>query len=129
MAEVIHLFEPRKFNKFTALHDEIIICDMEFRETITRQGIWIPNDNGTGAGIKARWGRVWAVGPEQKYVKPGQWIMLEHARWSRGIEVLENGKIITIRRADKNAILLIADEKINNVVGVSDKVDMRQKFM
>lgn len=130
MGEIIKLFEPRRFKSFRALHDEVIVCDMAFTETITRMGIYIPNDNGTGAGIRARWGRVWAVGPEQTTVRVGEWVMVEHGRWTRGVEVYDDsGKIITIRKIDKKCIMLTSEEFPAGVVGVSDKVDERQKFM
>ena len=65
------------------LRDKVFVTDMNFDEQITKSGILIQSDNGKGQGIKPRWGRVWAVGEDQKDVKVGEWILMEHARWTR----------------------------------------------
>jgi co-chaperonin GroES (HSP10) len=98
--------------KLIPIRDNILITDMDFGEQITRGGIVLPSDDGKSEGVKHRWGRVWAVGPEQEDVKVGEWILLEHGRWTRGVTVVQqDGSEITIRRADTNAILAVADEK------------------
>jgi co-chaperonin GroES (HSP10) len=86
------------------LHDAVIVSDMTFDERITSGGIVLLNDNGTGRGIRPRWGQVYAVGPDQKDV------IVAHGRWTRGIDVEdENGKI-TLRRVDPKDILLMSDQ-------------------
>lgn len=94
------------------LADTIIISDMEFGEEHSTSGLVIPSQNGKVEGIKSRWGQVYAIGPDQQDVTVGQWICLEHGRWSRGVEMIDdNGDTITIRRADNEAILLVSDTK------------------
>lgn len=98
-------------DQIKALHDNVIVSDMEFDTRITQTGLILPNDNGTGAGIRPRWGRVYAIGPEQKDVHVGQWILVAHGRWTRGIDI-EDGQLShkrTIRKIDPNDILLISD--------------------
>jgi co-chaperonin GroES (HSP10) len=98
--------------KLRPLRDTIMIIDMEFGEETTSSGIIIQNLNGKVEGIKPRWGKVYAVGPEQTDIKVGQWLCLEHGRWSRGVTIEEDdGTKVTIRKADNNAILLISDEQ------------------
>jgi co-chaperonin GroES (HSP10) len=97
------------------LRDNILVADMEFGEEKTTSGIIIQNLNGKVEGIKARWGRVWAIGPEQKDVAVGEWICVAHGRWTRGIQVQDGENEITIRRVDNNDILLVADEKPEGV--------------
>lgn len=94
------------------IRDNILITDMDFDEQVTAGGIVLPSDDGKAEGIKSRWGRVWAVGPEQKEVEVGEWILLEHGRWTRGVtlEDAEGNKTI-IRRADLKAILAVSNEK------------------
>lgn len=101
--------------KIFPLRDYILITDMEFGEEKTRSGIIIQNLNGKTEGIKPRWGRVYAIGPEQKEVKVGDWICVAHGRWTRGITVDDEGKEIIIRRVDNNDILLVSEEKPNDV--------------
>jgi co-chaperonin GroES (HSP10) len=94
-----------------ALKDNVIVSDMEFDTRITQSGLILPNDNGTTLGIRPRWGRVYAVGKDQTDVQVGQWILVAHGRWTRGLDI-EDGEVEhkrTIRKIDPKDILLIAD--------------------
>lgn len=98
------------------LHDKVFVSDMEFGEQKTATGIVIPGDNSKGSGIHPRWGKVFAVGTEQDSVKVGEWILIEHGRWTRTVEYENNdGSITEIRMVDNDAILMSADEKPNDV--------------
>jgi hypothetical protein len=70
--------------QFHALGDSVIVEDMEFDQRITQTGLILPNDNGKSSGIRPRWGRVYATGPEQKDVRVGEWVCVAHGRWTRG---------------------------------------------
>ena len=108
-------FEARQI-KIRALHDDVIVCDMDFGEIRLNSGIILRSDDGKSEGIKPRWGRVWAVGPEQTDVKIGEWILVEHGRWTRGITVEDqNGDEVVVRMVETKSILLSADEKPNDV--------------
>lgn len=99
------------------LHDNIIIDEMEFGFEVSQLGVILTSDNGKGSGVHPRWGRVFAVGPEQKDVKVGDWILLEHGRWGRGFTyVRDNGEETELRLADKKAILMISDEKPTDIM-------------
>jgi len=99
------------------LHDNIIVSDMEFGLEKTASGILINSDDGKSSGVHPRWAKVYATGPEQTSVGVGEWVLLEHGRWSRGITyVEENGDEKTIHLADKNAILMASDEKPADVI-------------
>lgn len=101
--------------KLKPLRDNVLVSDMSFEEQKTASGIIVQSDDGKAHGVKPRWARVWAIGPEQTDVKVGEWIYIEHGRWTRGIKVEEDGREIIIRRVDTNAILLQADEKPNDL--------------
>ena len=89
---------------------------MSFDEQRTATGIIIRSDDGKSEGVKPRWGKVWAIGPEQQDIKLGEWILVEHGRWTRGIKVEdENGNEIVIRMVETKSILISADEKPNDV--------------
>jgi co-chaperonin GroES (HSP10) len=103
-----------KRHQLQPLKDSVIVSGMVFDARITTSGIIIPNDNGKSTGIRPRWGQVYAVGPEQQDVTPGQWICVEHGRWTRGIDVEdENGKV-TLRRVDPKDIMMVSDNKPND---------------
>jgi co-chaperonin GroES (HSP10) len=108
-------FAPHQITQeqILALQDNVLVADMEFDTRITQSGIIIPNDNGTSLGIRPRWGRVYAVGPRQQDVQVGQWIMVAHGRWTRGIDI-DDGQTEhkrTIRKIDPKDILLVSDSE------------------
>jgi len=94
------------------LYDKILVSDMEFGMEKTASGIYLPSDDGKSAGIHPRWARVFAVGPDQKDVQVGEWVCIEHGRWTRGINYqTDTGEEIVIRMVDNKAIMMSADEK------------------
>lgn len=98
--------------KLIPIRDNVLVTDMNFDARVSKGGIVLPSDDGKSEGVRHRWGRVWAIGPEQKDVKVGEWILLEHGRWTRGVTVVEeDGTEIVIRRADIKAILMVSGEK------------------
>jgi co-chaperonin GroES (HSP10) len=104
-------------SKLKPIRDNIVIVDMDFGEQVTKGGLVLLSDDGKSEGVKSRWGRVHSVGPMQVDVKAGEWILLEHGRWSRGFTVLDDdGNDIIIRRADPKGILAVADEKPNETI-------------
>jgi co-chaperonin GroES (HSP10) len=93
------------------IRDHVIVEEMYFGEQKTASGIIIIDDDGKDIGIKPRWARVYAVGPLQEEVVVGDWVLIEHGRWTRGVDMeVEDGVIKTLRRIDTDAIMLISDE-------------------
>jgi len=98
------------------LRDNILVSDMAFEMQKTASGLFIPSDNGKTSGIHPRWGKVWAIGPEQTDVKVGEWVCVEHGRWTRTVEVEEGENVLELRMIDNDAILMIADEPPSDVI-------------
>jgi co-chaperonin GroES (HSP10) len=107
------MFEPHQIqqHQIHPIRDAIICTDMEFQERFTSSGILLPSDNGTSMGVRPRWGRVYAVGPEQTDVAPGQWVCVAHGRWTRGVDIENAQGRLTIRKIDPKDILLVSDEQ------------------
>jgi co-chaperonin GroES (HSP10) len=114
-------YQPNKLHKIQPLHDSVLVVDMNFDYRVTTAGIYIPTDDGKNSGIRPRWGLVYAVGPTQEDVKPGQWILVSHGRWTRGVSIEIDGVMKTIRRIDCNDIMLISDQPVIDDT-MSDKV-------
>ena len=97
-------FQPHQLrqSQIHPLNNSVIVSEMIFDQRITSSGIILPNDNGTGSGIRPRWGQVYAVGPEQTDVTVGQWICVAHGRWTRGIDIEDESGKKTLRRIDPN---------------------------
>ena len=112
--------------QFHALGDSVIVEDMEFDQRITQTGLILPNDNGKSSGIRPRWGRVYAVGPEQQDVRVGEWILVAHGRWTRGLDIEDDVGKRTIRKIDPKDILMSADERPADVT-FSDAINVEKK--
>jgi co-chaperonin GroES (HSP10) len=103
--------------KIVPIRDKVLVSDMNFDSQKTLSGIIIPSDNGKVRGIHPRWAKVFAIGPEQQEVKVGEWILIEHGRWTRGIEYeIEDDEILELRMVDNAAILMSADEPPEDAV-------------
>jgi co-chaperonin GroES (HSP10) len=104
--------KPAVTGKLIPLHKNVFVTDMNFDEQVSKGGIIIPGDDGKTEGIKPRWGRVFAIGPEQEDVQVGQWILIEHGRWTRAINYVESdGTERKIFRVDTNCMLMVSDEQ------------------
>lgn len=87
----------------------VLVKAMEFGNRTTAGGFIIKNDDMTVEGARPRWAEVLATGPEVMDFKKGQFVLIEHSRWTRGWDMLENNEKITVRMIDNNDALLIAD--------------------
>lgn len=104
-----------KIRKINPILDHILVSDMNFGEQVSSGGIVLRSDNGKSEGVKPRWGKVYAIGPEQKTVKVGEWLLIEHGRWTRGISVETDDVEMEVFRIDPDGILIVADEKPNDL--------------
>ena len=99
-------------SKLKPIHAHILVRDMNFGEQKSAGGIVIMSDDGKSEGVKPRWCKVYAVGEEQKDVKVGDWILVEHGRWTRGLIVEEDdGTDFNIWRVDPNGIMMVSETK------------------
>lgn len=96
--------------KLKALHDHVLVTDMDFGEIKTQSGIILRSDDGKSHGVKPRWGKVYVVGAEQKDVKVGQWILVEHGRWTRKMIIDDGEGVKNVHRVDVNGIMAVSDE-------------------
>lgn len=96
-------------SEFKPLHDKIFVSDLEAGVRLTRGGLIIPDDNMSERGVHSRWGKVYSVGDEVDYVKPGEWVLIEHGRWTTGIDLLINGEMIKVWHIENKSILLVSD--------------------
>jgi len=98
--------------KLKALTNKILCKEMEKGEQRSRGGIILPDDDISESGIRPRWMQVFSVGPDVTDIKEGQWIMVEHGRWTHGMILRnDNNKEFTIWAAEEESVLLVADEK------------------
>ena len=103
-----------KHIKIRALNSDVIVTDMDFGEQVTSSGIVVQSDDGKSHGVKPRWGNVYKVGPNQTDVAPGQWILVEHGRWTRKVKIDDGDGGKEIQKVEVKAILAVTDEKPND---------------
>jgi len=114
-------FQAHKIKSFQPIKDSIIVSDMVFDERISHGGIILLNDDMKSAGIRPRWAKVYAVGPEQVDIKVGQYVLISHGRWTRGVKIEDSEGEKTIRKVDNNDILIVSDEPMSDHT-MGDKV-------
>jgi co-chaperonin GroES (HSP10) len=104
--------------KLVPLRDKVLVHNMHFGEQRSSGGLVILGDDGKDRGLYPRWGQVFAKGPENKEeFQVGDWILVEHGRWTRGISYDNGGDEPTvIRMVDNNCILMWDHEKPNDTV-------------
>jgi len=104
--------------KITPIHDRVLVTEMEFGEQKTSGGIILPSDDGQARGIHPRWGKVVAKGHENTDdYEVGDWILVEHGRWTRGITMVdEDGNKGIFRVVEAESVLGTSKEKPEDVL-------------
>lgn len=96
------------------LGDKIILTNIEKGEKVTKGGIIIADDSTMSAGergIRPRWAEVYAIGPKQQDVNVGDWVLMEHGRWTEEHQLTgDNGEKISVWMGDPNGILGVSTD-------------------
>ena len=104
-------FAPKKI-KVRALSKDILVIDMDMGDMTTAGGIVIQSDNGKAHGVKPRWAKVYKVGSEVDIdVKVGQWVLIEHGRWTRKINIDDGEGVKDFQKVEIKSIMAVADER------------------
>lgn len=95
---------------FHPLRDNVFVTDLDSGPQKTAAGILLPDDNMTNRGTRPRWACVYCVGPDVVDVKPGDWVFVEHARWTNEIEMELPSGVVRMWRIDwPKAVMLVSD--------------------
>jgi hypothetical protein len=113
-------FDYTDVPELRVLKNTIIVRDMNFEHRVTTAGIYLPGDDGKSSGIRPRWARVFRTGPETTTVSEGQYVLIEHGRWTRGLKIRINDEEIVIRKIDPKAIIFVSDQPHDDET-ISDK--------
>jgi hypothetical protein len=106
-------FSPHKI-KVRALPKDILVIDMDMGEMKTSSGIVVQSDDGKAHGVKPRWAKVYKVGSEITDIKEGQWVLIEHGRWTRKIKIDDGEGEKEFQKVETKSIILVADERPND---------------
>ena len=109
--------------KLIALDNQVLVSHIEKGERQIGM-IIVPSDDGKSEGIRPVWAKVYAIGNGVVDIKVGQWILIEHGRWTREVTLkdgaLDDNKISLWKVDYPNGLLAVADEK--------PKTDIFSKF-
>ena len=84
-------------------------------EQTTAAGIVIASDDGKAHGVKPRWAQVYKVGTECEIsVKEGQWVLIEHGRWTRKIKIDDGEGEKEFQKVEVKSVVAVADKKPND---------------
>lgn len=98
-----------------AVGNRVLVSDMYFGEQKTAGGIIVTNDDGKTRGIYPRWGKVYSKGPQNNDdYEVGQWILVEHGRWTRGILVDDGEQEVELRMVEAESVLAYSEERPND---------------
>ena len=104
-------FEARQM-QVRPLPKDILVHNMDMGEQVTKSGIVIQSDDGKAHGVKPRWAQVYKVGERCEIdVKSGQWILIEHGRWTRKIKIDDGESIKEVQKVEVASILAVTDER------------------
>lgn len=98
-----------KMDKIKALPGKVLAEMIDnpdgFRKT--KGGIILKDADQDTSGIRARWFKVYSVADDIDWVNEGQYLLVDHGRWSNGVKLNEETKIYLL---DNNDCLMISDE-------------------
>ena len=95
-----------------AIGNRVLVTDMHFGEQKTASGLIIGSDDGKERGIYPRWAKVYSKGPKNNDpYEIGDWILIEHGRWTRGIKIDVGNEEIEVRMVDSDCVLAMSNEK------------------
>jgi co-chaperonin GroES (HSP10) len=107
-------FSAKKVKGIKALSKDVLVIDMDMGEQKTAGGLVIQSDDGKAHGVKPRWAKVYRVGSEVNFVKEGQWVLIEHGRWTRKIKIDDGEGEKEFQKVETKSIIAVADQKPND---------------
>jgi len=108
-------FEARQM-QVRPLPKDILVYNMDMGEQKTSSGIIIQSDDGKAHGVKPRWAQVYKIGDKCELdVRVGQWILIEHGRWTRKIKIDDGESIKEVQKVEVASVLAVTDQRPNDV--------------
>jgi len=91
----------------TPIRDKVLAKMIDgFGHFTTSAGLIIAEKEMTSESIRPRWFEILFTGPEQEDVKPGEFVLMAHGRWIRGIDY-EGDKVYFL---DNEEMLVVSEE-------------------
>lgn len=71
-------------------------------------GLLLPDKDMDMSGIRPRWFKVESIGPDVDFVKVGQYVYVEHGRWTNELKYKEGDELISVWMLDNEKCLLVS---------------------
>ena len=106
--------EARKIN-VRPLSKDLLVINMDMGEQTTKGGIVVLSDDGKAHGVKPRWAQVYKVGSSCEIdVKEGQWVLIEHGRWTRKIKIDDGEGEKEFQKVEVKSVIAVTDQRPND---------------
>ncbi len=106
--------EARKI-KARPLSKDLLVINMDMGEQTTKGGIVVLSDDGKAHGVKPRWAQVYKVGSSCEIdVKEGQWVLIEHGRWTRKIKINDGDGEKEFQKVEVKSVIAVVDQRPND---------------
>ena len=100
-------YTTHKAMNIRPLRNKVLAELIDKGERTTHSGVILLDDNMKDEGVRPRWFKCQAIGPEVYDIKPGDYILVSHGRWSR--EVRTEGKRFETRLVEADSVLATSD--------------------
>lgn len=76
------------------------MIDKPGRETTTQGGIIITEKDATEGAVRPRWFKVYSVGDGIDWLNVGTYVLVDHGRWSNGMDIGNEEKLYLLDNKD-----------------------------
>lgn len=109
--------------KIRPLPNRVLVTDLQFGERTLASGIILRDDDGKSHGIRGRWAKIHSVGKGIDYIHPGQWILIQHGRWTRKLNLPQtDGTNFELWGVDHVDIMMVSDTEPTDFEWVANSI-------
>lgn len=111
-----------QMTRLRALSDNILCIEGDFGDQKTESGIIVKSTIGKAEGVVPRWFKVFEVGPKINWLKPGQYVYVQHGRWTEGFKTTDDrlDPDQKLWKVEPKACMLVSDDKPDMTINLTD---------
>jgi len=108
--------------RLRALSDNILCIEGDFGDQTTESGIIVKSTIGKAEGVVPRWFKVFEVGPKIDWLKSGQYVYVQHGRWTEGFKTTDDRlePDQKVWKVEPKACMLVSDDKPDMSINLTD---------
>ncbi len=104
--------------KNRALRNKVLVRNIDQGMRKSKGGIILAQSDSVSdgaSGIRPRWAEVYSVGSNIDWIKEGQWVLMEHGRWTMPVKINDGESEFDLRQADPEGILGYSESKPDDI--------------